>query len=56
MTSIKRTVCKKCKAHILGYRPFCSVCFAPRPEKVFSVENLFLLFSALLALVAVYLA
>lgn len=44
MASIKRIVCKKCKAHILGDQPFCSVCLEPRPRGLLNFENLFLIF------------
>lgn len=53
MDLIKRIECKNCKAHILGDRPFCSVCLAPRPKGLFSAEKLFVVFITLWA-VAIY--
>ena len=54
MNTVKRIECKNCKAHILGDRLFCSVCLAPRPKGLLSVEGVLLAFIALGASAIVY--
>ncbi|WP_216133027.1 hypothetical protein [Polynucleobacter sp. es-MAR-4] len=54
MNSIKRIARKNCGAHILGDRPLCSVCLAPKPKEPLNAKRLSFSFVALKASAIAY--
>jgi len=55
MPTVKRIICRNCKAHILNNQPYCGVCYAPKPKGPLDSEVFIWLFIAIWVLTLLYL-